>query len=190
MSWACRCSMACMQMMPKRNPFFKEIFWDLVRTALSSLQHSIQAKTHHKTKISRLISVKKPTGVVLFWYVLNMFEPWAPGKVDGPMDRSKSGPPTRAKMSDKTPANDEDCHSCGSWVNPQTSYLPYLSISIHIYPYLSISILSIFGRWSTRVWTILDSHPNFMEWPPNLAEWHVLQSDCLFFFLFFSPTWP
>ena len=62
-----------------------------------------------------------------------MFEPWAPGKVDGPMDRSKSGPPTRAKMSDKTPANDEDCHSCGSWVNPQTSYLPYLSISIHIY---------------------------------------------------------
>ena len=106
-----------------------------------------------------------------------MFEPWAPGKVDGPMDRSKSGPPTRAKMSDKTPANDEDCHSCGSWVNPQTSYLPYLSISIHIYS-LHFRALEHKG---------LDSHPNFMEWPPKFAEWHVLQSDCLFFLPVFFP---
>lgn len=102
-----------------------------------------------------------------------MFEPWAPGKVDGPTDRSKSGPPTRAKMSDKTPANDEDCHSCGSWVNPQTSYLPYLSISI----------LSIFGRWSTRVWTHIQ-----ISWngPQNLLN-GMFYRVIACFFLFFSP---
>lgn len=49
------------------------------------------------------------------------------------------------------------------------------TISIHIYS-LHFRALEHKG---------LDSHPNFMEWPPKFAEWHVLQSDCLFFPVFF-----
>lgn len=106
-----------------------------------------------------------------------MFEPWAPGKVDGPMDRSKSGPPTRAKMSDKIPANDE---STVIAVDHGSTPNIISTIWIHNDPYL----FSPFSGVGAQGFGLTSK---FHGMAPNFGEWHVLQSDCLFFFLFFFP---